>query len=46
MDYENDPETRAALDLISDNHFSRNEIDELLDQFGAKKVSNGSLSSH
>jgi starch phosphorylase len=23
--YENDPETRAALDLISSNHFSRNE---------------------
>jgi starch phosphorylase len=23
--YDNDPETRAALDLIADNHFSRNE---------------------
>ena len=23
--YENEPETRAALDLIADNHFSRNE---------------------
>jgi len=23
--YENEPETRAALDLISSNHFSRNE---------------------